>query len=55
VLAELQSKFLERSYPNANHIRIRGADRHMIYKNPTSLIKHLHKLVSQRQPNQQRQ
>ncbi len=55
VVAELQSKFLERSYPSANHIRIRGADRHMIYKNPSSLIKHLHKLVSLRQSNQQRQ
>uniref|UniRef100_A0A673J2C9 Uncharacterized LOC107714344 n=1 Tax=Sinocyclocheilus rhinocerous TaxID=307959 RepID=A0A673J2C9_9TELE len=55
VVAELQRKFLERSYPNANHIQIRGADRHMIYKNPSLLIKHLHKLVSQRQSNQQRQ
>ncbi|XP_056122200.1 uncharacterized protein si:dkey-122a22.2 isoform X1 [Rhinichthys klamathensis goyatoka] len=55
VVAELQSKFLERSYPSANHIQIRGADRHMIYKNPSSVIKHLHKLVSQRQSNQQRQ
>lgn len=55
VLAELQSKFLERSYPNANRIQIHGADRHMIYKNPSSLIKHLHKLVAQRQTNQQRQ
>uniref|UniRef100_A0A9J7XAX5 Si:dkey-122a22.2 n=1 Tax=Cyprinus carpio carpio TaxID=630221 RepID=A0A9J7XAX5_CYPCA len=36
VVAELQRKFLERSYPNANHIQIRGADRHMIYKNPSS-------------------
>uniref|UniRef100_A0A8C1Q0R7 AB hydrolase-1 domain-containing protein n=1 Tax=Cyprinus carpio TaxID=7962 RepID=A0A8C1Q0R7_CYPCA len=40
VVAELQRKFLERSYPNANHIQIRGADHHMIYKNPSSLIKH---------------
>lgn len=39
VVAELQRKFLERSYPNANHIQIRGADHHMIYKNPSSLIK----------------
>ncbi|XP_059424394.1 uncharacterized protein si:dkey-122a22.2 isoform X1 [Carassius carassius] len=55
VVAELQSKFLERSYPGANHIQIREADRHMIYRNPSLLIKHLHKLVSQRQSNQQKQ
>ncbi|XP_056619476.1 uncharacterized protein si:dkey-122a22.2 [Triplophysa dalaica] len=55
VVSELQSQFLERSYPRANHIQIRGADRHMIYKNPSLLIKHLHKLVSQKQKNQKRQ
>ncbi|XP_051575352.1 uncharacterized protein si:dkey-122a22.2 [Myxocyprinus asiaticus] len=55
VIAELQSNVLEQSYPRANHIKIRGADRHMIYKNPSSFIKHLLKLVSQKQSNQQRQ
>ncbi|TRY93977.1 hypothetical protein DNTS_021128 [Danionella cerebrum] len=55
VLGELQREFLKRSYPTANHIQIQGVDRHMIYKNPSSVIAHLHKLVSQRQSNQQRQ
>nr|XP_055067065.1 uncharacterized protein si:dkey-122a22.2 isoform X1 [Misgurnus anguillicaudatus] len=55
VVAELQSKFLERCYPRANRIQIRGTDRHMIYKNPSLVIQHLHKLVSQKQYNQKRQ
>lgn len=55
VVAELQSEFLERFYPRANRIQIRGADRHMIYKNPSLVIQHLHKLVSQKQYNQKRQ
>lgn len=55
VVAELQSEFLERSYPRANRIQIRGADRHMIYKNPSLVIQHLYKLVSQKQYNQKKQ
>ncbi|KAL7840290.1 hypothetical protein AOLI_G00256130 [Acnodon oligacanthus] len=55
VFAELQRKALERSYPQAHRIHIRGADRRMIYKKPSSVSKHLLELVSKRQTKQQRQ
>lgn len=53
MVAELQKKFLEESYPSANHIHIKGADRRMIYKKPSAISKHLRKLVNQRQAKQQ--
>ncbi|XP_072317379.1 uncharacterized protein [Eucyclogobius newberryi] len=49
MVATLQKKFLEVSYPSASHIHIKGADRRMIYKEPSAIIQHLRKLVNQRQ------
>ncbi|CAL1610545.1 unnamed protein product [Knipowitschia caucasica] len=51
MVAKLQKKFLEVSYSSANHIHIKGADRRMIYKEPSAIIQHLRKLVSRRQAN----
>uniref|UniRef100_A0A8C6TS94 Si:dkey-122a22.2 n=1 Tax=Neogobius melanostomus TaxID=47308 RepID=A0A8C6TS94_9GOBI len=48
-LNELQKKFLEESYPSANHIHIKGTDRRMIYKQPSAITQHLRKLINQRQ------
>lgn len=53
MVAKLQKKFLEESYPSANHIHIKGADRRMIYKKPSAIIQHLRKLVNRRQAKQQ--
>ncbi|XP_075897052.1 uncharacterized protein LOC142898152 [Nelusetta ayraudi] len=55
MVATLQKKFLEESYPSANHIHIKGADRQMIYKKPSAISQHLRKLVNQRQSKQQSQ
>ncbi|KAM8871215.1 uncharacterized protein AB9W97_017639 [Spinachia spinachia] len=52
MVGELQKKFLEESYPSANHIHIKGADRRMIYKKPSAISQHLRKLVSRRQAKQ---
>lgn len=49
MVTKLQKKFLEESYPSANHIHIKGADRRMIYKQPSAITQHLRKLVNQRQ------
>ncbi len=49
MVAKLQKKFLEESYPSANHIHIKGADRRMIYKKPSAISQHLRKLVHQQQ------
>ncbi|XP_029928533.1 uncharacterized protein LOC115373992 isoform X2 [Myripristis murdjan] len=53
MVAKLQKKFLEESYPSANHIHIKGVDRRMIYKKPSAISQHLRKLVNQRQAKQQ--
>ncbi|XP_070822095.1 uncharacterized protein [Chaetodon trifascialis] len=53
MVAKLQKRFLEESYPSANHIHIKGADRRMIYKKPSAISQHLRKLVNQRQTKQQ--
>uniref|UniRef100_A0A3Q0R1P2 Si:dkey-122a22.2 n=1 Tax=Amphilophus citrinellus TaxID=61819 RepID=A0A3Q0R1P2_AMPCI len=53
MVAKLQKRFLEESYPSANHIHIKGADRRMIYKRPSAISQHLRKLVNQRQAKQQ--
>ncbi|KAM6995595.1 uncharacterized protein LKV04_007774 [Tautogolabrus adspersus] len=55
MVAKLQKKFLEETYPSANHIHIKGADRRMIYKKPSVISQHLRKLVNQRQGKQQRE
>ncbi|CAJ1061909.1 uncharacterized protein si:dkey-122a22.2 [Xyrichtys novacula] len=52
MVARLQKKFLEESYPSANHIHIKGTDRQMIYKKPSAISQHLRKLVNQRQGKQ---
>ncbi|AWO97080.1 Hypothetical protein SMAX5B_005051 [Scophthalmus maximus] len=53
MVAELQRKFLEESYPSANQIHIKGADRRMIYKKPSAVSQQLRRLVNQRQARQQ--
>ncbi|XP_032373757.1 uncharacterized protein si:dkey-122a22.2 isoform X2 [Etheostoma spectabile] len=53
MVAKLQKTFLEESYPSANHIHIKGADRRMIYKKPSAIGQHLRKLVNRRQAKQQ--
>ncbi|XP_041650316.1 uncharacterized protein si:dkey-122a22.2 [Cheilinus undulatus] len=53
MVARLQKKFLEESYPSAHHIQIKEADRRMIYKKPSVISQHLRKLVKQRQGKQQ--
>ncbi|XP_008277405.1 uncharacterized protein LOC103355395 [Stegastes partitus] len=53
MVAKLQKRFLKESYPSANHIHIKGADRRMIYKKPSAISQHLRKLVNQRQARQQ--
>lgn len=55
MVAALQKKFLEASYPSANHIHIKGADRQMIRTQPSAVIQHLRRLVNQRQAKQQSQ
>ncbi|TWW79653.1 hypothetical protein D4764_10G0006830 [Takifugu flavidus] len=55
MVAALQKKFLEESYPSANHIHIKGADRRMIHTQPSAIIQHLRRLVNQRQAKQQSQ
>ncbi|XP_053182970.1 uncharacterized protein si:dkey-122a22.2 [Scomber japonicus] len=55
MVSKLQKKFLEESYPSANHIHIKGADRRMIYKKPSAISQHLRKLVNQRQTKQLRE
>nr|XP_061800684.1 uncharacterized protein si:dkey-122a22.2 isoform X3 [Nerophis lumbriciformis] len=49
MVATLQKKFLEESYPSANHLHIKGVDRRMIYTKPSAIIQHLRTLVNQRQ------
>ncbi|XP_039661867.1 uncharacterized protein si:dkey-122a22.2 isoform X1 [Perca fluviatilis] len=53
MVAKLQKTFLEESYPSANHVHIKGADRRMIYNKPSAISQHLRKLVNQRQAKQQ--
>nr|XP_020467265.1 uncharacterized protein LOC109966637 [Monopterus albus] len=53
MVAKLQKKFLDESYPSANHIHIKGADWRMIYKKPSAISQHLRRLVNQRQVKQQ--
>ncbi|XP_026150106.1 uncharacterized protein LOC113122770 [Mastacembelus armatus] len=53
MVAKLQKKFLEESYPSANHIHIKGADWRMIYKKPSAISQHLRRLLNQRQAKQQ--
>ncbi|KAM4580084.1 uncharacterized protein PAE49_005097 [Odontesthes bonariensis] len=53
MVAKLQKRFLKESYPSANHLHIKGADRQMIYKKPSAIILHLRKLVNQRQAKPQ--
>ncbi|CAF98061.1 unnamed protein product [Tetraodon nigroviridis] len=55
MVAALQKKFLEASYPSANHIHIKGADRQMIHMQPSAVFQHLRRLVNQRQGKQQSQ
>lgn len=55
MVAALQKKFLEESYPSANHIHIKGADRRRIHTQPSAIIQHLRRLVNQRQAKQQSQ
>ncbi|TNN72899.1 hypothetical protein EYF80_016828 [Liparis tanakae] len=55
MVAELQRKFLEESYPSANHIHVKGADRRMIYEKPSAISEHLRRLVTRRQAKQQSQ
>ncbi|XP_034554272.1 uncharacterized protein si:dkey-122a22.2 [Notolabrus celidotus] len=52
MVARLQKKLLEEHYPSANHIHIKGADRRMIYKEPSAISQHLRRLVHQRQGKQ---
>ncbi|XP_047216453.1 uncharacterized protein si:dkey-122a22.2 isoform X3 [Girardinichthys multiradiatus] len=53
MVAEHQKRFLKESYPSANHIQMKGADRRMIYNKPSAISQHLWKLVSQRQARPQ--
>ncbi|KAI1894121.1 hypothetical protein AGOR_G00112560 [Albula goreensis] len=55
LVAKLQKKCLEQLYPTAQHIRVYGADRRMIYKNPSAISEHLTKMIAQRQSKQQSQ
>ncbi|XP_054639249.1 uncharacterized protein si:dkey-122a22.2 [Dunckerocampus dactyliophorus] len=52
MVSKLQKKFLEESYPSANHIHIKGVDRRMIYMKPSAISQYLRKLVNQRQARQ---
>lgn len=53
MVAKLQKKFLDESYPSANHVGIGGADRRMIYQRPSAISQHLRSVVKQRQSRQQ--
>ncbi|KAM9724036.1 uncharacterized protein ACNS7B_019242 [Menidia menidia] len=53
MVARLQKRFLKESYPSANHVHIKEADRRMIYKKPSAVVQHLRRIVHQRQPKQQ--
>ncbi|KAL2084295.1 hypothetical protein ACEWY4_019813 [Coilia grayii] len=55
VVAALQRRFVEQSYPQASRIHVPGADRRMIYTQPDAVSKHLWRLVSRRQTRQQSQ
>ncbi|XP_053736456.1 uncharacterized protein si:dkey-122a22.2 isoform X1 [Synchiropus splendidus] len=52
MVTTLQRTFLRESYPSANHVHIKGADRRMIYRKPSAMLQHLRRLVHQRQANQ---
>ncbi|KAJ3597398.1 hypothetical protein NHX12_000925 [Muraenolepis orangiensis] len=49
MVAKLQKKFLGESYPSANHVRVGGTDRRMIYQRPSAISQHVRSVVSQRQ------
>ncbi|KAG5271017.1 hypothetical protein AALO_G00174940 [Alosa alosa] len=55
VVAELQKRFVEQSYPQASRIHVPGADRRMLYTQPAAVSKHLWMLVSRRQSRKQSQ
>lgn len=55
VVAEHQRRFVEQSYPQASRVQVPGADRRMIYMQPSAVSKHLRRLVSRRQSRQQSQ
>ncbi|KAM6967626.1 uncharacterized protein FYW47_006361 [Aplochiton taeniatus] len=55
MVAKFQNQFVEQFYPSASRIHIEGGDRHMIYKDPIPIIKHLRKLITQRQSRKQSQ
>lgn len=48
MVTKLQKKFLEEFYPSANHVQIKGADRRMIYRQPSVVRQHLRAVLHQR-------
>lgn len=48
MVAKLQKKFVEEFYPSANHVQIKGADRRMIYQQPSVVRQNLRAVVLQR-------
>lgn len=48
MVTKLQKKFLEEFYPSANHVQIKGADRRMIYQQPSVVRQHLRAVLHQR-------
>lgn len=55
MVAELQKRLLDASYPAADRVRVEGADRRMIYARPSAVSEHLRRLVSRRQNRQHSQ
>ncbi|XP_028325718.1 uncharacterized protein LOC114477553 isoform X3 [Gouania willdenowi] len=55
MVSRLQKRFVKESYPSANHVHIKEADRRMIYKKPSAISAYLRMLVSQRRSTEQSQ
>ncbi|XP_078396198.1 uncharacterized protein LOC144679568 isoform X1 [Cetorhinus maximus] len=55
VVTHFQQQFITQGYPSAKWIKMKGTDRHMIYRNPKDVAKQLKKLINKRKVKQESQ
>ncbi|XP_051879450.1 uncharacterized protein si:dkey-122a22.2 isoform X2 [Pristis pectinata] len=55
VVFQFQHRFIAQSYPSVKWIKIKGADRRMIYRNPSEVAKQLKKLINKKRVKQESQ
>ncbi|XP_072908748.1 uncharacterized protein [Hemitrygon akajei] len=55
VVFQFQQRFSAQNYPSVRWIKIKGADRRMIYRNPTDVIKQLKKIINKKRVKQESQ